>query len=112
MPQHDIITSESGTKHDEGKPMWHLLPLIVVNEIVKVLTFGAKKYGENDWQKFVMTTDGHRRYFSAALRHLTAYQSGEMDDKETGKPHVVHAICCLIFIVWSGRHFNDKEIQF
>lgn len=31
----------------DGKPMWELLPLTVLEEVVKVYTAGAKKYGPN-----------------------------------------------------------------
>lgn len=44
-------TSENkarGIKLDAGKTRWDLLPLRTVEEIVKVYTFGAGKYGDNN----------------------------------------------------------------
>ena len=35
---------EQGKKYDQMKPKWHLLPMNEINEVVKVLTFGAEKY--------------------------------------------------------------------
>jgi hypothetical protein len=33
-----------GVKHDKGKPQWDLLPWKEMEDVVKVLTFGASKY--------------------------------------------------------------------
>lgn len=55
-------TSENkarGIKLDAGKTRWDLLPLRTVEEIVKVYTFGAGKYGDNNWQNL---PDGYNRY--------------------------------------------------
>ena len=89
-----------GYKHDGGKPDWSLLPLDVVEDVVRVLTVGAQKYARDNWQR---VPDGRNRYFAAALRHLTARQAGEVDDPETGLPHLAHAMCCLVFLAWHDR---------
>ena len=70
-----------------------------------VLTFGAKKYGDNNWVKL---DNGIERYFAALMRHLVAWRSGEWLDKESSKPHLAHAMCCLIFIFWLSL---KKEIK-
>lgn len=90
-----------GTKYDDGKDRWHLLPLDVMSDVVKVLMFGEKKYGAENW-KLVRPPV---RYYNACIRHLAAYQRGEKFDSETGLPHLSHAICCLIFLSW----FNRKD---
>jgi hypothetical protein len=86
---------QKGIKFDEEKLRWDLLPLDLVNETVKVLTLGAKKYGPNNWQK---VTDGIDRYYAALMRHITAYRSGEFLDDESGLTHLAHAMCNLIFL--------------
>jgi len=87
---------EPGLKNDFGKPEWYLLPFKAVGEIVKVLTFGAKKYSPDNWR---YVPDGERRYFSALLRHLAAWHDGEDIDKESGLSHLAHAGCCLLFLM-------------
>jgi len=42
---------DEGMKHDDGKLMWDLLPLDAVEQIVEIMTYGAKKYAPNNWQK-------------------------------------------------------------
>lgn len=95
-----------GSKHDQEKPKWHLLPLKIVEEVVKVLTFGAIKYSENNWQH---VDDAFNRYLSATLRHITARQNGEILDEESKLPHLAHAVCCLIFIMWFDMKDKDDE---
>jgi hypothetical protein len=86
-----------GKKFDSGKPRWSLLPEGAVADIVDVLEFGAKKYAENNWQ---MVPEGRTRYYDAAMRHIESWRNGELNDPETGLPHLAHAGCCLMFLSW------------
>lgn len=40
----------NGLKYDDGKPMPDLIPPDAVMAIGHVLTYGAQKYGPNNWQ--------------------------------------------------------------
>jgi hypothetical protein len=97
----------TGVKYDNGKPQWSLLPFRALGQVVEVLTYGAKKYAPDNWKK---VPDARRRYIDAGFRHLTAYASGETNDPETGKHHLAHAICCMLYLVAFdlGEH-NDKS---
>ena len=90
-----------GRKFDDGKLDWSLLPLEPIEDVVDVLTFGAKKYDRDNWQQ---VPDARNRYYAAAMRHLTAWFKGEETDPESGKPHLAHAQCCLIFLGWLDKH--------
>ena len=81
------------TKYNHGKTEWHLLPLWVMEDVVRVLMHGARKYSPNNWQKCRDLSV----YYDACLRHLNEYQKGEKIDKESGLPHLAHAVCCLMF---------------
>lgn len=85
-----------GLKYDHDKPMYNLIPALAINELAKVLTFGANKYAPNSWQN---VNDGLERYRAALLRHTFAIQRGELYDKESGISHSAHAMCCAAFIV-------------
>jgi hypothetical protein len=37
--------------------------------------------------------------YGALMRHMWAWWSGEATDKETGKSHLWHAGCCIIFLI-------------
>lgn len=87
-------TSENkarGIKLDAGKTRWDLLPLRTVEEIVKVYTFGAGKYGDNNWQNL---PDGYNRYKAAMFRHLVASENG-------GSNWTTRA-ACRIWRTWCG----------
>jgi hypothetical protein len=97
----DVHFVEPGRKDDMGKLPWDLLPWGPVQEIVQVLQHGAVKYSPDNWK----TVENHRgRYFSAMIRHLTAWWHGEKTDPESKLPHLAHAGCCLLFLMWfDGR---------
>lgn len=95
-----------GMKFDGGKLDWALLPVEPIEETIKVLMFGAKKYDRDNW-KFV---DNHKvRYYNAAMRHLTAWQKGEEVDAETGISHLAHAMCCITFLLAKEMEKGDAE---
>lgn len=90
-----ILDEKLGSKYDQGKPRYDLVPAHAEAEFVDVLTFGANKYGPENWRKVEQAKE---RYTAAAMRHLAAYRMGETHDIESGKHHLAHAMCCLAFI--------------
>ena len=98
MEKDKVVLAEGvGAKHDGGKLRYSLLPKGTVNEVLKVLEFGAKKYAPDNWMK---VDNAQTRYYDAALRHITAWHEGEKFDQETGVSHIAHALCCLHFLMW------------
>ena len=90
------VSQLGGQKHDAEKPRYDLVPPQALEWIAQVLTYGAHKYAPENWRK----VDGWRwRYFSAAMRHLWAWQKGERYDQESTLPHLAHALCCLMFML-------------
>lgn len=85
-----------GMKFDSGKRDYTLVPWDGLEEVVKVLEFGAKKYARDNW-KLVEKAD--IRYLAAAFRHMIAYNSGERTDPETGLSHLAHVGCCILFLL-------------
>jgi hypothetical protein len=89
-----------GKKFDTGKPEFVLFPPYAMEEVAKVLTYGANsKYGRDNWKN---VEDAEYRYLNAAFRHLNTYIKGEHKDPETGLEHLAHCICCLSFILDSN----------
>ena len=84
-----------GVKHDGGKPRMDLLPPEALREIADVLALGAQKYDAHNWRKGF----AYSRLIAAALRHLFAWVGGENKDPESGKSHLAHAACCLMFLI-------------
>lgn len=100
------IERHQGTKHDQGKLPWHLLPYDVIEEVVAVLQHGAVKYGERNWEKGFDWS----RLFSASQRHLKSFwQDKENDDLETGLSHLAHALCMIMFLLAHKRRGLGKD---
>lgn len=89
--------SSIGVKYDSGKVNPTVLLVVgqALESVVRVLVFGAKKYGVNNW---ISVPNAESRYYDAALRHLLADAAGDEDDPESGEPHLAHAACSLMFI--------------
>jgi hypothetical protein len=88
---------ETGKKNDSEKRQWALVPWREMGQVADVLTKGARKYSPDNWMH---VPAAERRYFEAAMRHITARQEGRINDPETKLPHLAHAICCLLFWAW------------
>ena len=97
---------QKGLKYDNGKDRWDLLPLDPIAQIVKVLTFGAVKYTDNSWQQ---VENGVDRYYSALMRHIHAWRSGEKNDQESGLSHLSHAFTNIMFIIWLEANGSSKK---
>lgn len=101
------MTYGPGRKDDQGKMRVELLPVRALLAIAAVMTFGAAKYGDDNWQNVTP----RRRYYGAALRHLFARALGERIDPESGLPHLAHAACCVLFLL-SGEVGHDPTDAF
>ncbi len=85
-----------GRKDDSGKLRFSLVPIDPLRTVVRVLMYGADRYGPDNWMR---VENGRTRYYDAAQRHLTAWWGGEANDADTGLPHLAHAICCGLFLL-------------
>lgn len=91
----DIAKGLEGRKADEGKLRMDLIPPELLEGVASILTFGAGKYGERNWEQGM----AWGRVYGALLRHLTAWHKGESADPETGKSHLWHVGCCIAFLI-------------
>lgn len=72
-----------------------LLSPRAISNLAEVLTHGATKYGDRNWESGIK----YSRVYAAVLRHLMAWQDGEDVDHESGLSHLSHAFCGLMFLV-------------
>lgn len=84
-------------KADAGKPDWTLMPFKTLEPVLRVLEFGAKKYSRGGWKT---VPDAKQRYQAALMRHVAAYLDGEYLDPETHLPHLAHAGCNILFLLY------------
>jgi len=95
------INEKGGRKYDRNKPDWSLLNLKTLESMVKVLDIGAKKYSRHNWKKVEP-----KKYWRPLIKHLAAWQSGEVLDFETKESHLAHAMCNLYFLMYFEQ--NNK----
>jgi rubredoxin len=81
-------------KADGGKLMMELIPTTALVSLGNVLTYGAKKYSPNSWQRVE-----RERYVGALLRHFVAYMNNPTGrDEESGLMHIEHVLCNAAFL--------------
>ena len=73
-----------GAKFDEGKLRYDLIPPEALAEWVRVLTYGAEKYSDRNWENGIDTG----RLFAAMQRHAWAWHGGEELDPEMQIHHM------------------------
>lgn len=99
-----LMQPTAGKKFDQEKNRVELISPFALEELGKVLTFGAKKYDARNWENGIHFS----RILGAILRHTYAYMRGETRDPETGLSHMAHAMCECMFLL----HFERTKPDF
>ena len=98
---------EKGTRYNKGKLRWSLVDFKSLEDMVKVLEFGASKYEDFNWTKGLKTTE----ICESLLRHLFAYLDGEDVDKESNCSHVGHILCNAMFLNYMTKNKPDFDTR-
>lgn len=107
-----------GVKHDIEKIRLELLPPEMIFALGEVLTFGAKKYADRNWESGMKWS----RVFGALMRHSWAWWGGKTPtstnfafgelDPETKFSHLWHAGCCIAFLItYEARQIGEDDRQ-
>lgn len=102
---HESEKKKLGTKFDNEKPQIDLIPYEAIEEIAKVLTFGATKYNVANWADGIEM----RRLLSATFRHLGKFNAGEDMDDESLTLHLGNAAANLCFAIWMYKNRPDLD---
>lgn len=87
-------TDGGGLRENEGKLRYDLVNPYAHEDMIKVLTFGSKKYPERNWERGMKWTS----IIASMKRHIAAIEKGEDFDKESGLPHIAHVQCNAHFL--------------
>jgi len=90
-----VSVDGGGLRYNHGKLRYDLLPTDATAELVKVLTYGASKYAERNWERGQKWSVP----YASCMRHLQAWHSGEDVDPESGLLHLAHAACNIAFLL-------------
>lgn len=94
-------------KADDGKLQWSLMPFEQLEDVVRVLMNGAKKYACDNWKK----CDDVNRYKDALMRHVVSYIKGEKNDPEDNLSHLAHAMCNCLFLMYFDKRENKTLLE-
>lgn len=91
-----------------GKLEWDQVDFESLEPLVEVLMFGETKYSRDNWKKGQLITE----LLGSLFRHIIAFQKGEDLDSESGKSHIGHAMCNLMFIQYvlnNHKNFDNRK---
>lgn len=89
-------------RKQERKTMWDLIPFAEVRDVAELLTLGATTHPAYGWQEVSI-----QEHFAAAMRHLSAWASGEIKDN-TGFSHLACACARVLFCMWHEKKLNKE----
>lgn len=92
-PPRDVLAE--GTKYDESKLRFDLIPTRPLEKVAEVYTIGAKKYEDHNWRKGIKWG----RVFGAMMRHAWAWWRGERDDPKDGQHHLASVAWCALTLM-------------
>lgn len=84
-----------GLRFNTGKDRWDLLPMDATEQVVKVMTRGAEKYAERNWERGMKWSICQ----GSLMRHLARAAMGERLDPESGLSHMAHVACNAMFLL-------------
>lgn len=88
------MKEDKGLRFNEGKTRHDLVPQFAQEQYARVLTKGAEKYAERNWERGMKWS----KVLASMKRHILAFESGEDYDKETGLLHMAHVMCNAGFL--------------
>lgn len=95
--QVESITLSEGVKNDfaDGKTQrYDLIAPGPLDDLAKLLGYGAEKYSARNWELGFAWS----RAYNALIRHLQAFWGGEVNDPDTGLPHMAAVMCNAMFL--------------
>jgi len=112
------MTKNTGLRFNTGKNRLSLVPYELIEEVGKVMTYGANKYtikksnktisGDNNWRGGMKWST----VLDSLKRHILAFEKGENTDEESGLPHLSHAATNIAFLLtyFHTHPQNDDRI--
>jgi hypothetical protein len=97
-----------GRKFDGGKLRMDLLPAVVLRQMAAPLSYGAVKYGPDNYKSHDLE-DGIARHKAALLRHYTLAEMGEVLDEEMGLHHWACVLSNAAMVVWAMHELRPDE---
>lgn len=99
----------AGTKYDDGKLQYSLVPPHALAEVARNLTAGLQKYKQrNNWQ---LVPNAEQRYLDALYRHLEAHRRGEIYDTDSTTPNMPHMAAVAVNAMFLLEFMLNPELK-
>lgn len=95
-------------RYNKGKLRWSMMDFKSVEDMIRVLEFGAKKYHRDNWRLGLKYTE----VIDSLMRHLNEIMAGNDTDEETGLPHAAHIMCNSMFLSSMMRDKPDFDDRY
>lgn len=95
----------SAERFNKGKLRWDLVDWTSLEEVVKVLDFGAVKYSKDNWMKGL----NREEILESTQRHLISLFQKETIDQESQLQHAAHVMCNMLFYLYHDRNNTFVE---
>lgn len=103
----NTITAPKGLRYDAGKLRLDLIPPEWIEALGAVLTAGAAKYADRNWELGMKWSKCH----GPMMRHIVKWLKGERDDPETKCRHLAHvAWNALALMVYEMRGLGEDDL--
>jgi hypothetical protein len=97
-----------GNKFDSEKVKYSLIDPYFLEDLARVMGFGASKYGDYNWTKGIEVT----RILNSLRRHTAAMEMGEDIDPESGVLHAAHVAANAMFLHYFLRNNPELDDRF
>jgi len=100
-----INDNGNGLRFNAGKLRLDLIPPEAEEALAEVLTYGANKYADRNWEKGMKMLP-----ITASLRrHLLKWLKGENKDDESGLSHLKHVLANAAFLVTMEERMPEMD---
>lgn len=87
-------------RHNQNKLRWNLVDFKSVEEMLKVLEFGAVRYAPDNWKKGL----NKEEILESTQRHLVELFNNNTIDDDSKLHHMGHIMCNAMFYLFHERN--------
>lgn len=99
------MNNEEGRKYNEGKLQLELIPPTAISSLGRVLTYGAKKYDDRNWERGIKWS----KIIASLKRHLNSFEDRVDIDDESGLLHTEHILANAVFLNHYVHSFHEGD---
>ena len=106
---HEVLFYSLALTEDTAVPYKAMsinLPWNALQDVCRVLAFGAEKYARDNFK--IAPGLPLESYIQSMWRHLVQYLKGELVDSESQLSHLSHLACNCFMYLWTQKEYHTK----